>query len=306
MNSLLQMGDSFTCCLCHYKALSEFDLEAHIDYSHADIFRSSANANADTNNDQDQIRIHDLDNRTDISHFSAQNLDRGTVNNRLSIQNLDSATNNYPELFNSGNLSGSFFSEVIDETTFEQSSFEIAETKPVTKNTRGRGRKKKNPEEKVIEPIVEQEIIYTQTPTQRNRRGRSKKNSLEENNSVKAAPIPPKGRRSLKADVVPTNPYPFPVQQDNQFDWNNTNANTKTKTFSSSSTFSFEGSQEDHRGRKRVSSSWDFENERKRFKEEQQQEQLIEKPVIQAASFIEALGKFLYYLLQFYLKNLPF
>jgi hypothetical protein len=35
------MGDLLVCCLCNYKGLSEFDLEAHIDYSHSDIFSTS-------------------------------------------------------------------------------------------------------------------------------------------------------------------------------------------------------------------------------------------------------------------------
>jgi hypothetical protein len=43
------------CCLCSYMASSDFDLEAHIDYSHSDIFRTSAASNATREMKSEQV-----------------------------------------------------------------------------------------------------------------------------------------------------------------------------------------------------------------------------------------------------------
>ncbi len=44
------------CCLCAYKAPSEFDLEIHIDYNHADIFRFSNPNQTFKQEEEDDIR----------------------------------------------------------------------------------------------------------------------------------------------------------------------------------------------------------------------------------------------------------
>ena len=44
---------NLVCCLCSYVANSDFDLEAHIDFNHADIFKFTNNKN--TEKEQEQV-----------------------------------------------------------------------------------------------------------------------------------------------------------------------------------------------------------------------------------------------------------
>ncbi len=59
------MDSALTCCLCNFEAVSDAEMENHIDVSHADIFCLDNNDNSDNNVINDTNSINDNSDQKD-------------------------------------------------------------------------------------------------------------------------------------------------------------------------------------------------------------------------------------------------
>lgn len=223
------MNPNLLCCLCHYEATSDMDLESHIDNSHDDIFCFNAEDSAvivvDKNDSTSLIQDVVVVDENDLTLFQdVENCVSTSIVQNVTIEHLDEPVSNIENYVQEDSIEKNL------EKMFSEESH------------------LKTGQEMLMHPGAKK-------PTKRGRRS--------------TASVTPKAESTSESIKV-------------KLEVNNPPDRRKNKSSVSSGSFSEEMST----SRKRRSiSTLESQYNGKKVKEDD------EKPVIQASSFIEALGK---------------